>query len=129
MREHRALDLGRPDAVAARADDVVLARVEPDVAVGVHVREVAGPVPAVAAQRLGGLLRLVVVALEQHGVVGLRDDLTLLAARHLVAVHVEDAQVEVGDRQAEAAGADLVARAVRARAGAVLGLAVATRRP
>src|ERR1019366_2537366 len=59
-----ALDFERSDAVGARGDDVVVAALEPEVAVFVHRCLVTGEVEG-AAERLGRSLRVVVVAGEQ----------------------------------------------------------------
>ena len=54
--EQRALDLERADEVSGRLDDVVRATDEPEVAVGVAPREIAGQVP-LAREALGVALR------------------------------------------------------------------------
>jgi hypothetical protein len=75
--QQRRLHLERADPVRRGGDHVVLAALEPDVAVGVAARTVAGVVPA-ADEALGGGVRVAVIAGEQpvrarvraHGYVG-----------------------------------------------------------
>ena len=63
LDEH-AFDLERPDAVGARGDHVVVAPLEPEVAVRVQRRLVAGEVER-PAERFGGRAGVAVVAGEQ----------------------------------------------------------------
>ena len=85
-RDH-VLDLGRIHVLAA-ADDHVLEAVDDDRGSRlVHVGAIAGVEPA-AAQRLCGFLRLVPVA--DHDVRAAHDDLAHVAARHFLAVPVDD---------------------------------------
>src|SRR4051812_15336277 len=63
MRAQHLLDLARIDVVAADDDHVLLAVADVEIAVGVDLADVAGIEPAVA-QRLGGLLRPVAIALH-----------------------------------------------------------------
>ncbi len=72
----RALDLERADQVAGRLDHVVGAADEPEVAVGVAPREVAGQVPA-AGEALAVALLLVQVAAEHRRPAGAQRQLAL----------------------------------------------------
>ena len=59
------LDLDRVDVLATRDDHVLEPVLDEDVAAVVDAADVAGAEPAVLGDRLGGRLRLVVVALHQ----------------------------------------------------------------
>ena len=81
--EQRALDLERADAVAGRDDDVVGAADEPEVAVLVAARAVAGQVPLAAPARRGLLGVLPVLEEERRRMAAQREvaDLARRAAR------------------------------------------------
>ena len=64
MFEQHALDFRRIDVLAAGNDHVLLAVVDPEIAVGVAAADVAGPIPAVV-QRLAGCF-LVAPVFEEH---------------------------------------------------------------
>src|SRR5262249_34139973 len=83
VADQAALDLEWRDAVAARLDDVVVAALEPEVAVGVAAQYVAGIVPR-PAENLGRSLRLAPVLLHH--------------ARMAVAAHAQDAFLTIGHR-------------------------------
>src|SRR4029078_5179165 len=68
MALQHALDLVRRDAIAEALDDVVLAAQEPEIAVGIPPRVIAGEEPAIVL-RVRGLLRLVPVLDEEPRVV------------------------------------------------------------
>ena len=112
------LDLGRPDPVARRLDDVVGAADVVVVPVLVLPRQVARVVDA-AAPGLGRLLLVLVVAEEDAGVRivarGAHDDFAVLARRHAVALFVHEVDAVVRDRLAHRAGLQAVADQVRQR--------------
>ena len=111
---HHALDLVGRDAVAESLDDVVLAAQEPDVAVRVVARVVAGEEPAAVLERLGGFLGQVPVAQEQARIVGRDADHALLAGRRLIErLGVEQPHVVAGLREARADRADGAELALR----------------
>ncbi len=87
------LDLGGRDAVAGDVDHVVDAAHQPEVAVGVGLRAVAGEVHVAAEPAPVGLHEAVVVAPEraQHGRPrALQHQVAAAAARHLGALLVDD---------------------------------------
>ncbi len=113
MALQHALDLVGRDAVAEALDDVVLAAEEPQVAVRIVSRVVAGEEPAVVTL-LGRLLGEVPVAQEEPGV-GLGDaDHALLAGGDLLeCFRVEQPDVVAGLGEPGAARADRAQLALR----------------
>lgn len=113
--EQRALDLERPDPVGGGIDDVVGAPGEPEIAVLVPCRPVAGHVP-VAAEHGRRLLRCAVVLAEQARRPRSRSrperDVAFLADAGDLAVVVDHGDLVPGRRQAHRTGADLGAREV-----------------
>lgn len=97
----RTLDFERADAVARRENHVVGAAFEPEVAVFVHVREVARqiPLPVRAVDEAGTrLLGLVPVLREETGVVTAFGDFARLTRRqNLAGLGVDDGCLDAGE--------------------------------
>jgi hypothetical protein len=100
--EEHLLDLPRVDVVAAADDHVLLAVDDEEVAVRVHLRDVARVEPA-TPHRLGRGVVALEVAL--HDVVAADHDLADLALLDVVVVLVDDFHLDALDRCAD--GADL----------------------
>src|ERR687898_2659084 len=100
------LDLERPYAVPGGEDHVVRATHEPEVAVLVPGRSVAGEIVAVLHDVLG-LFGLLPVPLEEGGVVPGERDVARLARGKLVPVLLDYADVAAGGGFAHRAGPDL----------------------
>ena len=118
LGQHR-FDVAGIDVEAAGDDHVLLAVHQREKAVGVEPADVAGAHPAVALgivpEGLGGLLRLVEIALHHHRRAA--DDLADLALRHELAVLVDQPDLVLRHRLAD--GVQLVGMLVRQqRAGA-----------
>src|SRR5690606_31999788 len=94
-------DLARVHVEAAAQDHVLLAVDDPVAAVGVAVADVAAVEPAVA-QRLGGGVRPLPVAL--HHVVAADHDLAALAVAEQAVLVVDDAELDAPHRVADRAG-------------------------
>src|SRR6185503_13087514 len=106
MALQHALDLVRRDAIAEALDDVVLAAQEPEIAVGIPPRVIAGEEPAVVL-RLRGLLRLVPVLDEEPRVVRGNAEHSFVAARDFGArLGIEEPHVVARLREARAPRAD-----------------------
>ena len=120
-----ALDLEGADAVGRRGDDVVVAALEPEVAVGVAPRLVTGGVPAVAEALRGRLGVAVVAVKEADGTLRLvaDGDVADAVVGRPAAVLVEDLDVVAGYRLAHRARAHRH-RAVVGDQARGLGLAV-----
>src|SRR5205085_120030 len=101
--EQGRLDLERPDAVRGRRDHVVSSPGEPEVAVLVTRRAVAGHVP-VAAEDGRGLVRCAVVLDEQARGAATQGDVTLLADGDLVSLVVNHGEVVSRRGEAHRAG-------------------------
>ena len=123
MLEERALDLERADAIRGGDDHVVRPPDEPEVAVLVAHRPVAGEVPAVPEDRVG-LLGRVPVAGEQRGRSPDQREVALDAVRTDVTRLVDHGDVVPGRGQAHRARPDRRAGRVGDEQR-VLGLAVA----
>src|SRR4029079_7233328 len=121
--EQGALHLERPDPVGGRQDHVVRPASEPEVAVLVTDRPVAGHVP-VATVDGRRLLGRVPVSGEQRGRVSAQGDVALLAGWALLAVEADYAYVVARRGEPHRPGPDLRAREV-ADQQRVLGLPVA----
>ena len=104
VRAERALGVVRAEALAAARDHVRAAPDEPEEAVLVHARDVAGDVP-VAAERLLRLLGRLPVAREERRRAAAHGELALGVARQLVALVVDDGDLVAGEREPERAGA------------------------
>ena len=102
MAVEELLDLARIDVLAAADHHVLQAADDVDVALLVHGREIAGVHPARLVDRLGGLLRVVPVALHHRIAAGA--ELAGLAARHRLALGIDDLDLDV--RQHLAHGRD-----------------------
>src|SRR4051794_12278837 len=102
MRAEAVLDLARADPVAGRVDDVVLARLEPDVAVLVHRAEVAAEQPVVEELLLRGS-RVVEVLEHRERVMAVDRDLTALPSDRLSVV-IENRDDAAGQGASERAG-------------------------
>ena len=110
MALQHALDLVGRDAVAEALDDVVLAAEEPEVAVGVAARVVAGEEPAVVAQPSRSPRAGSSSAGRGPGRPrGCRSCLPRPARTSAQRVGIEQAHVVAGLREAGAAGADRAA--------------------
>jgi hypothetical protein len=98
MALEHALDLVGRDAVAEAVDQVVLPSKEPDVAVRIAPRVVAGQEP-LAMEAGGGLLGLIPVAQQEGGVVTRNAEHPLLVRSHLLGdkVSLSDFSVSSGD--------------------------------
>ena len=106
------LDLRRAHVLAAADDDVLLAIGDREVAVGVEHADVAGHEPTVGRERLRGQRR---VGVADEAVGAAAPDLARLAGRHVVAVVVDEADLDAGQRRAVGVEA-LLARRLRAAA-------------
>src|SRR6202048_1552653 len=95
MAGQRILYLGGVHVLTAGDDHVLDPIDDEDVAVLVHPAAVAGVHPPVT-DRCGGVVGAVPVA--EHHVVAARDDLADLAAWYLVAVGIDDADLDVRRR-------------------------------
>src|SRR3954447_5801116 len=96
VRHQELLDLARVDVLAAADDHVLDAPDDLQVALVVHLREVAGVHPARAVDRVGGLLGLFPVS--EHDAVAARAELARLAAgddRAALGVHDLDLDVRM----------------------------------
>src|SRR5262249_4042178 len=105
MLHQRVLDLRRPDAIAGGGDDVVLAADVPEIAVLILHAEIAGE------EKLAGIflprrLRIAPVLDHGHRARLPHADDAALAARQLLALVVDDADVEARRRLAHGAGPD-----------------------
>ncbi len=87
------LDLARIEVLAAADHHVLDAADDVAVALVVDGGEIAGVHPAAVVQHLGGLLRFVPVA--QHDAVAARAQFTGLAARHDLALEIDDLHLDV----------------------------------
>ena len=96
MLHQRALDLERPDQMAGRFDDVVRASDEPEVAVGVPTREIAGQV-IVADEALAITLLLAKIAAHHRRPASLERELSLRVG---LIDHVEAAVAACAGRSA-----------------------------
>ena len=113
MRHQRGFDFERADALARGVDDVVGAALEPEVAVLVDVRGVAGEVVAGELEVLL-VARGVVPDLAHHpGPAGLDAQQPERVGRERVALLVEDRRLDARDGAAHRAGTDVHARVVR----------------
>ena len=108
VRHERRLDLGGREPVARDVHDVVDAAEQPDVAVGVVLRAVAGEVVLLAEPRPVGLLVALRVAPDaaQHRRprLGEHEVADLLRRRERLALVVEDLGADAGDRPLRRAG-------------------------
>src|SRR5690606_20512107 len=117
------LDLARPDAVAGRGDDVVVAAEEVDIAVAVLDALIAGDHP-VADEFLFRRFRVLPVFEEHHRVGPAHGDLARLAGLHLAAFGVDHRDLVAGHRLADGAAAADAERGAGGENEVALGLAV-----
>ena len=111
MLDERALHLERAHKVARGVDHVVGAAHEPEIAVLVHSRAVAGDVPALAEARVVHL-GVVPVRVEHRGPAGAHHEVAVHAGRHGVEVLVHDAHLHAGNGPAHRSGANFHLRVV-----------------
>src|SRR6266508_5216162 len=100
------LDLEGADTVRRAVDHVVRAADEPEIAVLVHGRAVAGDVPVATVAFRGGVGVLPVLLEHADGPLGLDEDaeIALLAARQLAPVFIHDADAVPRRSRAHGAG-------------------------
>ena len=105
VAEQHGLDLARADAVAAGLDQVDrLASDDAVHAVAVDHRDVAGAVPAVGVERLGGGIRPVQIAVEQHRPSNFKSPNGFPVVGDLGAVVVDQPGLHSRQRQPDPAG-------------------------
>ena len=115
MLGHRGLDLVGIDVEARDEDHVLLAVDDAQIAVVVHRADVAGAEESVRRHDFRRLVRTLPVAGHIHRRAD--RDLAGVAVLHLIAVVVEDLDLDAGHGQADRAGEFLAVGAVAGHAG------------
>ena len=106
VAEEGVLDLGRVGVEAADDEHVLDPPDDPEASAVIDDTEVAGPQPPVGGERVGGRLRIVEIARHHRGAP--QHDLAGLAGGDVVALVVDDAELEAGPGPAHRRGHRLV---------------------